>query len=210
MLSESVSNSRGSTPLRPPKTRWRSCVVPRHYRSNVPLHPHDVASAEQVASRVDCDDPLMFGACGYGGEVPHAIAAAGKPSVLFLRHRTEPHYCQHVSTHAINLRRWTDSFQEPNKDVHDVAVDDYDEILWRLRALYGLQNGRGTKMLAVGGVMHYSPDGDKHGARHAREVWGYEIVTYGDYLREVGYALKKARKIVWENLSENTSPLSHG
>ena len=138
---------------------------------------NEVASAEQVASHADCDVLLMFGACGYGGEVPHAIAAAGKPAVLFLRHRTEPHYCQHVSTHAIFLRHWSDSFQEPNMDVHDVAIDDYNEILWRLRALYGLKNAKGTKMLAIGGVMHYSPDGNKHGQQHAQEVWGYEIET---------------------------------
>ena len=27
------------------------------------------------------------------------------------------------------------------------------------------------------------------------------IVTYGDYLREVGYALRKIQKITWENFS---------
>ena len=33
----------------------------------------------------------------------------------------------------------------------DVVVDDYDEVLWRLRALYGLKNFVGQRMLALGG-----------------------------------------------------------
>ncbi len=152
---------------------------------------NDVESAKQIAAHATCDVLLMFGACGYADEVPHAIAAAGKPSVLFLRHRTQPHYCQHVSTHAIFLRRWTDSFQEPNMDVHDVAIDDYDEILWRLRALYGLKNAKGTKMLAIGGVMHYCPEGTKHGEQHATDVWGYEIETIE--LDEFARRLREAR-----------------
>jgi L-fucose isomerase-like protein len=33
------------------------------------------------------------------------------------------------------------------------------------------------------------------------QVGFHVIVTYGDYLREVGYALKKVQKIAWDNLS---------
>jgi len=36
------------------------------------------------------------------------------------------------------------------------------------------------------------------------QVGFHVIVTYGDYLREVGYALKKMKKIDWENLSGKT------
>ena len=150
----------------------------------------DASKAKEVAAG-DQDATLIFGACGYGHELPSLLAASKAPAVLFLRHRTEPHYCQHVSTHAIFLRHWTDSPVEPNMDVHDVAVDDYGEVLWRLRALYGLKNARGTKMLAIGGVMHYSPVGTEHGQKHAEEVWDYtiEIVT----LEQFGQRLEKAR-----------------
>jgi heme A synthase len=33
------------------------------------------------------------------------------------------------------------------------------------------------------------------------QIGFHVIVTYGDYLREVGYALKKVKKIAWDNLS---------
>ena len=42
------------------------------------------------------------------------------------------------------------------------------------------------------------------------QVGFHVIVTYGDYLREVGYALKKMTKIVWENLSDNTWRVDQG
>ena len=45
-----------------------------------------------------------------------------------------------------SARRWQDF------DADDVVVDSSDELLWRLRAMYGLKNARGTKMLAIGGL----------------------------------------------------------
>jgi hypothetical protein len=150
----------------------------------------EAAKAKEVAAG-DQDATLMFGACGYGAELPHLLADSKAPAVLFLRHRTEPHYCQHVSTHAIFLRHWTDAAVETNMDVHDVVIDDYNEMLWRLRALYGLKNARGTKMLAVGGVMHYSPVGTEHGQKHAEEVWDYTIEPVS--LEQFGERLQKAR-----------------
>ncbi len=150
----------------------------------------DPAQAKEVAAG-DQDVTLIFGACGYGHELPHLLANSKAPAVLFLRHRTEPNYCQHVSTHAIFLRHWTDSAVETNMDVHDVAIDDYDEVLWRLRALYGLKNARGTKMLAIGGVMHYSPVGTEYGEKHAKEVWDYTIEPIT--LEQFGKRLEKAR-----------------
>ena len=36
-------------------------------------------------------------------------------------------------------------------DVDDIVVDDYGEVLWRLRAMYGMKNAKGTRMLAIGG-----------------------------------------------------------
>jgi L-fucose isomerase-like protein len=36
--------------------------------------------------------------------------------------------------------------------VEDVVVDDYDELLWRLHALYGVKNFIGTRIVALGGA----------------------------------------------------------
>jgi hypothetical protein len=165
-------------------------------RSDFPVQflPLELVGNSEQAKKVGatpCDAILIFGACSYDQQMCHFLAASKTPAILFLRHRTEPHYCQHVSAHAIFLRHWTDSRQEPNMDAHDVAVDDYDQILWRLRALYGLKNARGTKMLAIGGVMHYSPVGTKYGEKHAQEVWKYQIQPVS--LEEFGKRLAKAR-----------------
>ena len=149
----------------------------------------DEAQAKETASG-EHDVLLIFGACSYDQALCHQLAAGKAPAVLFLRHRTEPHYCQHVTAHIVFLRQWTDSVVETNMDVHDVAVDDYNEILWRLRALYGLKNSIGTTMLAIGGLQHYSAVGGKHAPKHA-EVWRYRIETVP--LEEFAGRLNKAR-----------------
>jgi len=132
---------------------------------------NDRPTAKQAAD-CDCDAILMFGAYSPGLA---SVLAAAKPAILFVRHRTEPYYFCHVGAHAIVLRSFTDSFTEPNLDVHDIVVDDYGEILWRLRALYGLKNALGTKVLAIGGLQHYSGVGTQHAPQHAKEVWNYTV-----------------------------------
>lgn len=148
------------------------------------------AQADQVAAG-DQDAVLIFGACSYDYGHLASRLAANAPAVLFVRHRTEPHYCQHVSISWILLRRMTDSQADPNLNAHDVVVDDYTEILWRLRALYGLKNAKGTKMLAIGGLQHYSHVGTTHAPTHAQEVWDYDIENVS--LQEFGKRLEKAR-----------------
>jgi len=146
--------------------------------------------ADQVAAG-DQDVVLIFGACSYDYGYLASRLAANAPAILFLRHRTEPHYCQHVSVSWILLRRMTDSPADPNLDAHDVAVDDYDEILWRLRALHGLKNAKGTKMLAIGGLQHYSRAGAAHAPKHGEEVWDYSVESVS--LEEFGKRLEEAR-----------------
>ena len=66
---------------------------------------------------------------------------------------------------------------EPHLDFDDVVVDDYADVQWRLRALYGLKNARGTRMLALGGTDFYSRPARELSPAHARDVWGYEMIT---------------------------------
>ena len=152
------------------------------------LVSNDPTAKEACAT--DCDAFLVFGASAMGRHIPGLFAAA-RPTILFVRHRTEPHYFWYEGAHIILLRNWTDGFAEPNLDVHDVAVDDYGEALWRLRALYGLKNARGTKMLAIGGLQHYSGVGGTHAPQHAKEVWNYSVESLP--LEEFAKRLAKAR-----------------
>ena len=124
------------------------------------------------------DAILVYAAGGGGGDCWAwfaALAASKAPMLMFLRHKSGPYYLWHEIAHWRFLRRNGDTPEEPNADVDDIVVDDYGEVLWRLRALYGLKNAKGTKMLAIGGLQAYSQDGQALGPAHAKEVWGYQF-----------------------------------
>jgi hypothetical protein len=89
--------------------------------------------AEEVA-RADCDVLLVYAA---GGWQVYKLAASKVPNIMFLRHKSGYHYLWYEIAHWRLLRKNGDTFEEPNMDVDDIVVDDYDEVLWRLRALYG-------------------------------------------------------------------------
>ena len=55
----------------------------------------------------------------------------------------------------------------------DVVVDDYAELLWRLRALQGVKNFLGTRIVALGGTWgKYAPDAPQK----SQERFGLQIV----------------------------------
>jgi L-fucose isomerase-like protein len=133
----------------------------------------DEATARQVAG-TDADVILLYAASG-GGSLLNAIAAFKTPTIMFLRHQSGPFYLWYEIAHWRFLRQNGDTLVAGNTEVQDIVVDQYDEVLWRLRALYGLANAKGTKMLAIGGLVAYSEPAQVNGPPHAREVWGYEI-----------------------------------
>jgi len=98
------------------------------------------------------------------------------PMIMFVRHRSGPFYLGFEIAHWRFLRQSGDPFVLKGFDTDDVVVDSPDELLWRLRAMYGLKNARGTKMLTIGGLSAYSREAQENGPRVAKEVWGYEFV----------------------------------
>jgi len=102
------------------------------------------------------------------------------PMVMFVRHRSGPFYLGYEIAHWRFLRQSGDEPALRQFDTDDVVVDSQDELLWRLRAFYGLQNARGTKMLTIGGLEAYSALAQEHGPRIAREIFGYEFVNVTD------------------------------
>ncbi len=115
-----------------------------------------------------------------------------KPMIMFVRHRTAPFYLGYEIAHWRFLRQNGDLFALKGFDTDDVIVDSYDEMLWRLRALYGLKNARGTKMLTVGGLSAYSDEAQENGPRVAKEFWGFEFVDVTN--EEFAKRLATARK----------------
>jgi len=147
------------------------------------------AEAAAVAG-TDCDAIMVY-ASGGAQRWLEALAASNKPNVMFLRHKSGPVYLWYEIAHFRFLRKNEDTFKEPNMDVDDIVVDDYDEVLWRLRSLYGLKNARGTKVVAAGGLAAYTVPGQQLGPAHVKEVWGFDVKVVPD--AEVEERLRQAR-----------------
>ncbi|MGE5293969.1 MAG: sugar isomerase [Solirubrobacterales bacterium] len=133
----------------------------------------NVEEGRKVAE-TNADAIVLYGASG-GTEIVNAVAASKAPMIMFLRHTSGPFYLWYEIAHWRFLRQNGDTFAVPNADVQDIVVDEYDELLWRLRALYGLANAKGTKMLAIGGLVAYSEPAQANGPACAKDVWGYQI-----------------------------------
>jgi L-fucose isomerase-like protein len=112
--------------------------------------------------------------------------------IMFLRHRSGPFYLGLEIANWRFLRQSGDVAAVPGFDTDDLVVDSQAELLWRLRALYGVKNAKGTKMLTIGGLAAYSSLAQENGPRVAKEMWGYEFVNVTD--EEFAARLKAARE----------------
>jgi hypothetical protein len=147
------------------------------------------AEAAAVAG-ADADALLVF-ASGGPQHWLERLAASQKPNVLFLRHQSGPFYLWYEIAHWRLMRKSEDEVKEPNVDFDDIVVDHYADVLWRLRALYGLKNAKGTKVLAIGGLAAYSAPGQRCGPEHVQKVWGFDLKSVPD--EDVAQRLQKAR-----------------
>jgi hypothetical protein len=120
----------------------------------------------------DCDVILVYASGGWG-ELD-TLAGSGKPNIMFLRHKSGPVSLWYEIAHPHFLREATDEYKRPNMDIWDIVVDDYDEVLWRLRALYGLKNALGTRIVAIGDAGGWG-EGYKLGPETARAIWKLDI-----------------------------------
>jgi hypothetical protein len=164
---------------------------------------YKTSSAEEIRNlRVDADAVLVFAA---GAQEPatkeplEAILSHGKPILFFLRKDSGPVYLWYEILHPRFLRKNTfDEIVQP-VGVEDVVVDDYDELLWRLRSLSGFKLTKGSKVVSIGAPGGWGV-GDK-AVQRAVDIWGLEVevVTYRSVekrLKEVKAdetALQKAR-----------------
>lgn len=161
-------------------------------RAEFPLEPRpvllakDEAAIDKAIAESDADVFMPYAAGGVA-EWYWKLANCGKPNLMFLRHKSGPYYLFHEIAHWRFLRHHEDAMAEPHMDVGDIVVDDYDEVLWRLRALYGLKNARETKVLAVGSLAAYSAPAQENGPRVAQDLWGYtiEVVPREDFARRL-------------------------
>lgn len=148
--------------------------------------PGDLAGINDLAG---ADTILLYAACGPQSTFD-ALTQTGKDIIFFVRSKSGPHYLWYEIVSPRYLRQHTDGLQTKGIDELDVVVDDQDEILWRLRALCGLHNALGTKMLAIGGPGAWSQPIAAVTERVVRQ-WGLDIQTVS--YDELGKLIRQAR-----------------
>lgn len=136
-------------------------------------------------------DTLLLYAAGGWGNTLEALTVPGKSNLMFLRHDPGPAYLWYEIVHPRFLRKTVDQYGQPNWDPRDVVVDEYSEMLWRLRALYGLKNTLGKKTVCIGGPAGWGAGGQKAPDR-TKELWKMDLVDYP--YKELGPRIQAARK----------------
>jgi len=129
--------------------------------------PEDIGPLEGV-------DALLLYAAGGSEGLLLSVLSRGLPTVVFLRHRSGPLYLWYEIIDARVIRRYTDRIAQPWLDYDDVVVDDYGEVLWRLRALYGLKCARGARVVAIGGASGWGIG--RRAVELAAARWNLEVV----------------------------------
>ena len=151
-----------------------------------------VSSPGQIAGLGDlkgADAVVLYAAAG-GSGIFDAVRKLNKDVVFFMRHRSGPVYLWYEIIHPRYLRAHSDQLTQTGVDYQDVVVDSQDELLWRLRALCGLKNARGTRIIAVGGPGGWSHGGAK-APQHARDRFGFDIQTLA--YKDLGKLIQAAR-----------------
>lgn len=204
-----------STPTRAHQTSWRSWGGIQTQRdadeevvriqgeldklrreADFPLEFMPVARAREagelsaVGDLVNSEVILVYAAGGWM-DTFDALGKTGKDIIFFCRHKSGPVYLWYEIISPRYLRQHTDTLAVKGVDDDDVVVDSQEEILWRLRALAGLRNALGTRILAIGGPDAWSqPQGVV--PRLVEEKWKFDMRTVS--YDELGRLIKEVRK----------------
>jgi len=159
----------------------------------IEILPLATAQNAEQADRLGASKPdvVLIYAAGGDGWIFHRLAAQARWSIMFVRHRSGPVYLWYEIAHPHFLRKAVDEWGEPGFTVHDVVVDSYSEVLWRLRALYGLRSTLGKRIVAVGGPSGWGAGGGQ-APEISRRLWQLDIrdVPYPD----LGNRIRRARE----------------
>lgn len=117
----------------------------------LPVSP--VRSPAEVAGLADAPqaDVLLHYAAGGGQNILDAVAKSGKHAIYFLRHKSGPTYLWYEIISPRYLHQHTDFLGVKEVCNADVVVDNLDELTCRLRALCGVKNTVGSRIVAIGG-----------------------------------------------------------
>lgn len=115
------------------------------------------ATTDEESAKVRDSSPadvlILYAA---GGRSLDPCISEKRHNIIFVRHRSGPVYdwYENVSNRFLRMpgeRCEFDQFRNfKGVGVDDIVVDDYKEILWRLRALYGVKNFIGSRAVTIG------------------------------------------------------------
>ncbi|MCE5252417.1 sugar isomerase [bacterium] len=152
-----------------------------------------VEEAARIREADTYDVPVIYAASGWTNVIEGSVSEK-RNNLIFIRHRSGPVYLWYEIIHNRFLRTGGDNFEldtyrnPAGMDYNDIVVDDYGELAYRLRALYGIKNFTGRRIVALGGCSGWccpkSPD-------VSREKFGINIITVS--YDELGERIKAAR-----------------
>ena len=155
----------------------------------LPVTPVKGGPLSSVTDLSAADVVIAYASSGNAAQLEE-LADSGKDVIVFVRHKSGPLYFYYEAVSPFTLRRRkNDRVVAKSFAEDDVVVDSQDEILWRLRALCGLRNTIGTRIVALGGPLGWGI-GPK-AAELAKERFKLEIetVTYEDLKKLLGDAM---------------------
>jgi len=166
----------------------------------LPLAKVTSVDAAAKVHQADYDVVMVYPATGSGKLLTACFAAKPeKDTLIFVRHQSGPLYYWYEALSTRYLKKQTDEEVGRNSihnhggpTVHDAVVDDYAEVVWRLRALYALKNFVGQRIVALGGA---GGKYDPQAPAVAREKYGLEIIdtSYDDLTERFNRAKRDAR-----------------
>ncbi len=119
-----------------------------------------VTTTDQAAQlqQQNFDVVLLYAASNASLFHPCCADDARRDTIVFVRHKSGPTYYGYECLGARFFPAGSPELWQKNSandhgpvTLDDVVVDDYEEVLWRLRALYGLKSFVGQRVLALGG-----------------------------------------------------------
>jgi len=146
----------------------------------IEIAPLTTATGKQQAANIaqgDYDAMLIY-AAGAGRDTLEALTLKDKFNLMFLRHDSGPVYLWYEIAHPHFLRKAVDEYGQPGMDVNELVVDDGAELLWRLRALHGLKNALGKKIVAIGGAGGWGAGMAQKAPEISRNLWKLDIVDF--------------------------------
>ena len=156
------------------------------------LPPAGIKGAGDLSRLSDLNkaDVYLVYAAGGWMDTFAKLAELGKDMIFFCRHKSGPVYLWYEIISPRYLRQHTDKLALKGIDDGDVVIDSQDEILWRLRALCGLRNTMGTKMIAIGGPGAWAqPRGVV--PKLVRDKWQFDLKTVS--YKDLGELIKEAK-----------------